>query len=527
MSAPISTYACDALNEDATSEGSSSAIRDSDDVDQLSTAPAPFKIWPTHHQVSMTRYATSTDSRGYIPVYEYTFNGNVIMVDSENSMVHFTGVWKALGHQKADVVRLIESEPAVAGVVRKVRGGYLKIQGTWLPYEIAEQLAKRVAWTIRHDLVPLFGPDFPDSCIAPGEPGFGQLLLSSPSFKGRRHTKDPEARTAAQAASKAAQNNSKVSTASQISASRPILSKLADGVNLRTNEPTRASEVGPARRSKSWANSSTPITRSVSNSSLYSGPPRTPGRYSPYAYGYPSMPTSSASYPPLRAVSGFLPYSAPTGRYPPPPPHYRAPSAQVSSRQYGPTLRTSGSTASIATSFSSGYANPYSTQNLSHQQTSFHQTSLPTNSHWMPMYSAHEFTVSSSSPSDSSSIDFDGRSTVASSTTSAGGESDAQGRTDCDLQFGSSRTASRIPCWGENQSATLLGGTTLRPSVSLSSLPPYYEFRQGQHQRQPFTTSPVELDFTSPVQYAPSERQRVVPRPFYYLEQRSEPPQEA
>lgn len=34
------------------------------------------------------------------------------MVDSENSMVHFTGVWKALGHQKADVVRLIESEPA-------------------------------------------------------------------------------------------------------------------------------------------------------------------------------------------------------------------------------------------------------------------------------------------------------------------------------------------------------------------------------------------------------------------------------
>lgn len=28
-----------------------------------------------------------------------------------NSMVHFTGIWKALGHNKADVVRLIESQP--------------------------------------------------------------------------------------------------------------------------------------------------------------------------------------------------------------------------------------------------------------------------------------------------------------------------------------------------------------------------------------------------------------------------------
>lgn len=46
-------------------------------------------------------------------------------------MVHFTGIWKALGHTKADVVKLVESDPTIAPFLRKVRGGYLKIQGTW------------------------------------------------------------------------------------------------------------------------------------------------------------------------------------------------------------------------------------------------------------------------------------------------------------------------------------------------------------------------------------------------------------
>jgi hypothetical protein len=46
-------------------------------------------------------------------------------------MVHFTGIWKALGHTKADVVKLVESDPTIAPYLRKVRGGYLKIQGTW------------------------------------------------------------------------------------------------------------------------------------------------------------------------------------------------------------------------------------------------------------------------------------------------------------------------------------------------------------------------------------------------------------
>lgn len=54
---------------------------------------------------------TSTDQRGYIPVLEYTLREQAIMIDTETRMCHWTGIWKALGKTKADVVRLIESQP--------------------------------------------------------------------------------------------------------------------------------------------------------------------------------------------------------------------------------------------------------------------------------------------------------------------------------------------------------------------------------------------------------------------------------
>lgn len=33
---------------------------------------------------------------------------------------------------------MIDSQPDLAHVIRRVRGGYLKIQGTWMPYEVIE-----------------------------------------------------------------------------------------------------------------------------------------------------------------------------------------------------------------------------------------------------------------------------------------------------------------------------------------------------------------------------------------------------
>lgn len=43
--------------------------------------------------------------------------------------VHFTGIWKSLGNSKADIVKMVDSNPELK--VKKIRGGFLKIQGTW------------------------------------------------------------------------------------------------------------------------------------------------------------------------------------------------------------------------------------------------------------------------------------------------------------------------------------------------------------------------------------------------------------
>jgi hypothetical protein len=34
---------------------------------------------------------------------------------------------------------MIDSQPDLAPLIRRVRGGYLKIQGTWMPYEVSPQ----------------------------------------------------------------------------------------------------------------------------------------------------------------------------------------------------------------------------------------------------------------------------------------------------------------------------------------------------------------------------------------------------
>ncbi|KAI0926339.1 hypothetical protein AcW1_008543 [Taiwanofungus camphoratus] len=143
---------------------------------------------PDHH-VTKGRYITSNDPRGYIPVYEYPLNGQWIMLDMDDGYVLWTGIWKALGNNKADIVKIIDSQPDLATQLRRVRGGYLKIQGTWMPYEIALRLARRVAWPIRYDLVPLFGPTFPGTCLSPDQPGYGQIVKpGTGKRRSRRNT---------------------------------------------------------------------------------------------------------------------------------------------------------------------------------------------------------------------------------------------------------------------------------------------------------------------------------------------------
>lgn len=49
-------------------------------------------------------------------------------------------------------------------VIKRIRGGYIKIQGTWLPFETARLMCIRFCYPIRYLLVPIFGPRFPGEC---------------------------------------------------------------------------------------------------------------------------------------------------------------------------------------------------------------------------------------------------------------------------------------------------------------------------------------------------------------------------
>ena len=51
-------------------------------------------------------------------------------------------------------------------LIRRIRGGYVKIQGTWLPMEISRILCLRFCFPIRYFLAPIFGESFPQECAA-------------------------------------------------------------------------------------------------------------------------------------------------------------------------------------------------------------------------------------------------------------------------------------------------------------------------------------------------------------------------
>ncbi|CAI5756469.1 unnamed protein product [Candida verbasci] len=151
--------------------------------DQLS------KVQQIYPQIEIKKYSTSAidPNRTYLTAYEYKLNDQWVVWDFETGFVHLTGIWKAslqnnsessTSSMKADIVKLSESTPKeFQPYIKRIRGGFLKIQGTWLPFKLCKILARRFCYNIRYELIPIFGKQFPDLCLKPGEPGFGELKL--------------------------------------------------------------------------------------------------------------------------------------------------------------------------------------------------------------------------------------------------------------------------------------------------------------------------------------------------------------
>ncbi|KAG9004539.1 hypothetical protein FRB93_010316 [Tulasnella sp. JGI-2019a] len=160
--------------------------------DQPQQSPT-HTLYPSQQPITRGRYVTSNDSRGYLPVFEFKINERDIMMDMDDGYVLWTTIAKALGKTKGDIQRMIGADPEVQTRARRTVGGYLKTQGIWIPRDSAEVLARIIAWPIRHELIPLFGPTFPDMCLDPSHPDYDSI--------GKPHQRKPRATGAAVIAS--------------------------------------------------------------------------------------------------------------------------------------------------------------------------------------------------------------------------------------------------------------------------------------------------------------------------------------
>jgi len=133
-------------------------------------------------------YNTSQDERGYISVYEFiSSNGTIVMWDSECGYVNWTSIRKAMGWSKRgegrNIMKEMENVEKTAKDIRKIRGGILKIQGTWIPYDDAYEAAKEYCYSIRYELTQIFGEQFAKEA-RPKAPSTGQ-----PTKKRTKHQK--------------------------------------------------------------------------------------------------------------------------------------------------------------------------------------------------------------------------------------------------------------------------------------------------------------------------------------------------
>lgn len=164
------------------------------------------------HLIASKQYSAPVldPARAHLSVYEYQIGTQWVIWDHDTGNVLLTSLWRAAQEggapavdsngapkpaPKADIVKLLESTPkALQEGIKRVRGGFLKIQGTWVPYSLCRRLARRFCYHIRYQLVPLFGAAFPGECLEPGADGFGELRYGGVSPKLARAKKARRAR---------------------------------------------------------------------------------------------------------------------------------------------------------------------------------------------------------------------------------------------------------------------------------------------------------------------------------------------
>lgn len=120
-----------------------------------------------------------------------------IMWDYENGLVRTTAFFKSLGYPKTEPKKAISATKGLDKVCHSITGGRVEAQGYWIPFDAARELATNFTYDIRYALVPVFGPDFPDLCLAPEDPAFKRwklykylALCASQTIENREQTNE-------------------------------------------------------------------------------------------------------------------------------------------------------------------------------------------------------------------------------------------------------------------------------------------------------------------------------------------------
>ncbi|KAH8930137.1 hypothetical protein BT69DRAFT_984973 [Atractiella rhizophila] len=145
---------------------------------------------------AVTGYETSSNARGFITVWQYSASWNgrteTMMFDCQTGHVKLCPIWRLVtGGKKVSLTTLFKGRPDLEKKHFRLRGGDVLIQGHWIEFEVAKELAERVAWNIRDKLVPIFGRDFPKNCWNPNKMGYMVLSLAPPDPNKRQRAQKP------------------------------------------------------------------------------------------------------------------------------------------------------------------------------------------------------------------------------------------------------------------------------------------------------------------------------------------------
>ncbi|KAI9815207.1 MAG: hypothetical protein M1832_005542 [Thelocarpon impressellum] len=115
-------------------------------------------------------------------VFQYTFRNDreqeyTVMWDYNVGLVRITPFFKCCGHSKTTPAKVLNANPGLREMTPSITGGALAAQGYWMPYEAARALAATFFYRFRHALIPIFGPDFPKSCVHPEDPAFERMII--------------------------------------------------------------------------------------------------------------------------------------------------------------------------------------------------------------------------------------------------------------------------------------------------------------------------------------------------------------